>query len=237
MRIALVGYGKMGKAIESFAIDRGHEISFRITKETAKDIRQVRPDNTDVAIEFTTPDTAFDNCITLLKNKVKVITGTTGWLEKVGKVEETARLENGTFLVASNFSIGVNLFYKVNEYLAELMSRFDSYTPEITEIHHIHKLDKPSGTAISISEPILKHLKNYGEWKLGSSSADSLGINSLREGEVPGTHIVDYKSKIDAISIKHEAHGRDGFALGAIMVAEWIKNKSGIYSMDDFINI
>ncbi len=234
MKIALIGYGKMGKTIEQIAIERGNEISYKIDVTNKEDLKRISPENTDVAIEFTRPDSAFENIQTLINQNVKVISGTTGWLEKYTEIEGLVKAIDGTFLYASNFSLGVNLFFKLNEQLAKMMVG-RSYKPSMEEIHHTQKLDAPSGTAITLAEGVIKNTPGVKSWvNEASKNPDSLGIISLREDEVPGTHTVTYDSEIDSIEIKHTAHTRKGFALGAVLVAEWISDKKGVLSMSDF---
>ena len=232
MKIALVGYGKMGKIIEEIALKRGHEIVARLKETpTAENLN-----NPDVAIEFSIPEAAFSNIKSCLENKIPVISGTTGWLEKRAEID-TIALENGTaFLYGSNFSLGVNLFFSLNEKLAALMKNVDEYSCQLEEIHHIHKKDAPSGTAISIAEGIFKH-SDYNSWKLEETEGTSLGIEAIREGEVPGTHSVYYRSEVDEIEIKHTAFNRNGFALGAVIAAEFLKDKKGIFSMKEVLGL
>ncbi|MFW5761550.1 MAG: 4-hydroxy-tetrahydrodipicolinate reductase [Cyclobacteriaceae bacterium] len=238
MRIALIGYGKMGKTIEKIADDRGHQISFTVDQGEEEKIQQISPDNTDVAIEFTQPEAAFDNIKNLLHKKVPVVSGTTGWLDKKPEIEKICEQENGAFFYASNYSIGVNIFFKLNEYLAEVMSHFTEYDVKMEEIHHTEKKDAPSGTAITLAEGILAHLKRKKQWlNEASEAADILPIASKRIDKVPGTHTINYYSLVDNIEIKHTAHSREGFAKGAVAVAEWIKDKKGVLSMNDFLKI
>ncbi len=238
MRIALIGYGKMGKTIEKIAGDRGHQISFTVDQGEEEKIQQISPDNTDVAIEFTQPEAAFDNIKNLLHKKVPVVSGTTGWLDKKPEIEKICEQENGAFFYASNYSIGVNIFFKLNEYLAEVMSHFTEYDVKMEEIHHTEKKDAPSGTAITLAEGILAHLKRKKQWlNEASEAADILPIASKRIDKVPGTHTINYYSLVDNIEIKHTAHSREGFAKGAVAVAEWIKDKKGVLSMNDFLKI
>ncbi len=232
MKIALLGYGRMGKAIEKIALERGHEIILKVNRETKYfDITLA-----DVAIDFSNPNTAYQNIYNCIDNEVPVISGTTGWLEKYDELIAFCNQKKGAFLYASNFSIGVNLFFKLNEFLAKLMKRGKDYDVEMEEIHHIHKLDKPSGTAISLAEQIIAN-SNKEEWDLESRSKEKLHISVLREDEVPGTHSIKYKSKIDQIEISHTALNRDGFALGAVIASEWIVGKRGVYGMKDVLNL
>lgn len=233
MRIALVGYGKMGKIIDEIAQKRGHEIVARLKETpTAENLN-----NPDVAIEFSLPEVAFDNIKACLENKVPVICGTTGWLEKKEEVEKIAVDNGSAFIYGSNFSLGVNLFFALNEKVAEVMKNVDEYSCQLEEIHHIHKKDAPSGTAISIAEGIIKHNPQFNAWKLEETQGDQLGIFAVREDEVPGTHSVFYKSEVDEIEIKHTAFNRNGFALGAVVAAEWIKDKKGNFTMKDVLGL
>lgn len=232
MKIALVGYGKMGKIIDEIAQSRGHEVVARL-RETPTIENLNDP---DVVIEFSNPEVAFQNIKTCLENKIPVICGTTGWLDKKPEIEKIA-LENGTaFLYGSNFSLGVNLFFALNENLAKMMNKFSEYNCQLEEIHHIHKLDAPSGTAISLAEGII-HNSNFEAWKLDETKEKDLGIFAIREDEVPGTHSVFYRSEVDEIEIKHTAFNRNGFALGAVIAAEWIVDKKGVFAMKDVLGL
>lgn len=233
MRIALVGYGKMGKIIDEIAQKRGHEIVARL-KETPT---TENLNNPDVAIEFSLPEVAYDNIKACLENKVPVICGTTGWLDKKSEIETIAVDNDTAFLYGSNFSLGVNLFFALNEKVAEIMKNVDEYSCQLEEIHHIHKKDAPSGTAISIAEGIIKNNPKFNAWKLEETQGQELGIFAIREDEVPGTHSVYYKSEVDEIEIKHTAFNRDGFALGAVVAAEWIKDKKGNFTMKDVLGL
>jgi 4-hydroxy-tetrahydrodipicolinate reductase len=233
MRIALVGYGKMGKIIDEIAQKRGHEIVARL-KETPT---TENLNNPDVTIEFSLPEVAYDNIKACLENKVPVICGTTGWLEKKSEIEKIAVDNDTAFLYGSNFSLGVNLFFALNEKVAEIMKNVDEYSCQLEEIHHIHKKDAPSGTAISIAEGIIKNNPKFNAWKLEETQGQELGIFAVREDEVPGTHSVYYKSEVDEIEIKHTAFNRDGFALGAVVAAEWIKDKKGNFAMKDVLGL
>jgi 4-hydroxy-tetrahydrodipicolinate reductase len=236
MNIALIGYGKMGKEIEKIALERGHQISFRITLENKSELGQIRPANTDVAIEFTQPETAFENIQIVLKNKVSVVSGTTGWLEQKPTIESLAVEQQKAFFYASNFSLGVNLFFQLNEYLAKLMSKYPQYSVMIEEIHHTEKKDAPSGTAISLANGIIENypMKKYWINEL-TENTEEITIISKREPHVPGTHTITYSSAEDFIEIKHEAHNRKGFALGAVLAAEFIHQKTGVFSMKDLL--
>ena len=208
-----------GQAIEKIALERGHEIALKTDSKNPAEQSDFSAIN--VAIDFSTPDTAFTNISTALNNGVPVISGTTAWLKKLSEAENLAIQNNTAFLYASNFSIGVNLFFELNKKLAKLMKTQEQYTPSIKEIHHIHKVDSPSGTAITLAEELSK----------------KVAIDSERTGEVPGTHIISYQSEIDNIEIKHEAHNRQGFALGAVLAAEWIQTKKGVFSMSNMLNL
>ena len=232
MKIALLGYGRMGKSIEAIAINRNHTISLKIT-DTNLDYNF---SNTDVAIDFSIPSAAVTNIKKALDAGVPVISGTTGWLSQYDEVLEYCKEKNGTFLYASNFSLGVNIFFEINERLSQLMSGFPEYSTEIEEIHHTQKLDAPSGTAITLAEQIIKHT-DYTNWTLDEPQSKEIYIEAKRIENVPGTHEVTYNSEIDSISIKHTAHSRQGFAMGAVIAAEWIKDKKGIFSMKDVLNI
>ena len=233
MKIALVGYGKMGKIIHQIALKRGHDVVATLDETPTLE----KLNNPDVVIEFSSPESAFGNIKFCLENKIPVVAGTTGWLEKKPEVEKIA-LENETgFLYGSNFSLGVNLFFALNEKLAEMMSPFQNdYSCQLEEIHHIHKLDAPSGTAISIAEGIFKH-SDFKSWKLDETKGTELGITAIREGEVPGTHSVFYRSEVDEIEIKHTAFNRNGFAVGAVIAAEWLPGKVGNFGMKQVLGL
>lgn len=232
MKIALLGYGKMGKTIEKLAVDKGHSIVFRSTKESSEG----NFNDANVAIEFSTPESAVSNISKALEAGMPVVSGTTGWLEKYGEMVNLCKNRNGSFIYASNFSVGVNLFFSINEYAAALMAPWKEYTVSVEEIHHLQKKDAPSGTAITIAEGILKH-SDKTDWKLNSTEENSLTISAKREEDVKGTHIVVYDSPIDTILLKHEAHSREGFALGAILAAEFLKDKKGIFTMKDVLGL
>ncbi|MDQ1097137.1 MULTISPECIES: 4-hydroxy-tetrahydrodipicolinate reductase [Chryseobacterium] len=233
MKIALVGYGKMGKIIDGIATQRGHEVVARLKETpTAENLN-----NPDVVIEFSLPEAAFKNIKACLENKVPVVCGTTGWLEKRKEIEDLAVQNDTAFLYGSNFSLGVNLFFALNEKLAGLMKNRDEYACQLEEIHHIHKKDAPSGTAISIAEGIIQHHPKFDAWKLEETQDNQLGIFAIREDEVPGTHSVFYRSEVDEIEIKHTAFNRNGFALGAVIAAEWIRDKKGNFGMKDVLGL
>ena len=232
MNIALLGYGRMGKAIEQIALERGHQIVYFLDKDLEEgDIRQAQ-----VAINFSIPSAAVTNIKMALEQQLPVICGTTGWLEHLTAIETLCKKKKGAFLYASNFSVGVNLFFKLTRSFAQLMAPQKAYEATLTETHHIHKLDAPSGTAITLAEHLLEH-SAYTQWTLGEAKEKQLAIKALREGEVPGTHSIEYRSEIDALRITHEAFNRKGFALGAVIASEWIVGKTGIFSMEDVLNL
>lgn len=233
MNILLVGYGKMGKTIERVALERGHEIAGKIDIDNASDLDKL---DADVAIEFSHPDAAFQNVRKCIQRKIPVVCGTTGWLDRKPEIEKLTQESGATFFYASNYSLGVNLFFKLNEHLARMMNRFPAYDVSIDEVHHIHKKDAPSGTAITLAEGVLKNVERKKRWvNTRTEEPTELEIQSFRIDDVPGTHLIKYASAIDDIEIKHTAHSREGFALGAVMVAEWIQNKKGVLNMDDFL--
>ncbi|HYC87449.1 MAG TPA: 4-hydroxy-tetrahydrodipicolinate reductase [Chryseosolibacter sp.] len=233
MKIVLVGYGKMGKTIEKIAVARGHQVAARIDVDNHHDLAAV---NADVAIEFSHPHAAFENVKQCLELGLPVVCGTTGWLARKEEIEALAYRLNGAFFYASNYSLGVNLFFRLNEALAAMMSNFDHYSVTIDEVHHTEKKDAPSGTAITLAEGLIKHLKGKRKWvNHDTSESSEVPIKSFRIDEVPGTHIIKYASNIDDIEIKHIAHTREGFALGAVTVAEWLIGKKGVLNMDDFL--
>jgi len=240
MNILLLGYGKMGKIIEEIAVSRGHRIIGKINIDNRSDLEQIQPKSVDVIIEFSQPEAAISNIRWGLERGIPVVSGTTGWLEKKPEIEHLTADEEGTFFYASNFSIGVNVFFKVNQYLAKLMDEQSDYRVSIEEIHHTEKKDAPSGTAITLAEDIIKKLDRLSQWNPSEenpSNLDTLPITSRRIDPAPGTHIIRYQSKIDTIEITHTAHSRKGCALGAVLVAEWIKDKKGVLTMDDFLSL
>ena len=238
MKIVLIGYGKMGKAIEGIAIERGHEIVLRIDAENTEALNNDNLQQADVAIEFTNPDSAIQNITQCFDAGIPVISGTTGWLEHWEKIKSYCENKNATLLYASNFSIGVNLFFELNKKLAQLMSNRTEYQCTIEEIHHTAKKDAPSGTAITIAENIIALNPNKKKWVLGETNhTDSLSITSKRIDPAPGTHIVSYNSAIDSIEIKHTAHNRIGFATGAVLAAEFILGKKGVYGMGNVLEV
>jgi 4-hydroxy-tetrahydrodipicolinate reductase len=235
MKIALIGYGKMGKEIESIALKRGHEIVLIVDKDNFDLVTEKDYKKADVAIEFSTPNTVIENIHNCLKIQLPIVVGTTGWYEKFDEIKKLCADKGGSLFHATNFSVGVNLFFKVNSYLAELMNKYEDYDVSMEEIHHIHKLDKPSGTAISLANQIMQKMNRKKSWSISEKDKDVLFIKDVREGEVPGTHIIKYQSAVDDIEIMHKAHNRKGFALGAVIAAEFLKDKKGIYSMSDII--
>jgi 4-hydroxy-tetrahydrodipicolinate reductase len=222
----------MGKMIEQVALQRGHSITAKIDIDS-KDIDYTKM---DVAIDFSMPNAAFDNIAGCLNNNVPIISGTTGWLDKYDKAVDLCNEKDGAFIYASNFSLGVNVFFELNSRLAEMMKNLKQYRVSIEEIHHIQKLDAPSGTAITLAEGILKET-DYIDWKLNRASENEIPIVSKRIDQVPGTHTISYDSTIDSIELKHTAHNREGFALGAIVAAEWIHRKTGVFTMKDVLGL
>ncbi len=237
MNIALLGYGKMGKEIEKIALDRGNKILLKIDVNNASDFNADNLKNIDVAIDFSIPTSAYDNILKCFENNVPVVCGTTGWIDRKKEIEKICSEKNQTFFWASNFSLGVNIFFKLNKYLANVMSCFNQYDVKIDETHHTAKLDTPSGTAITLAEGILEKIDNKKNWELESKKEGTLNIIAHRIENVPGIHEITYESEEDYISIKHDAKSRRGFALGAVIAAEFIYNKKGIFTMDDILNI
>lgn len=236
MKIALIGYGKMGKTIEQIALNRGHQIVSIVDINNPEEFQSANFKSADVAIEFTTPATAFDNYMKSFAADVPVVSGTTGWLDRIGEIKEKCEKEGKTFFYASNFSIGVNIFFALNKYLAKIMNNFPSYNISMTETHHIHKLDAPSGTAITLAEGIIENVDRKDRWTLETAEQPTdLPIHAIREGEVPGIHEVTYESDVDYISIRHDAKSRAGFALGAVVAAEFTAGKKGFLGMDDML--
>ena len=231
MKIALLGYGKMGQTIERIALERGHEIVLKKDEfNTYEGLSEA-----DVAIDFSIPAVAVANISSCFHANVPVISGTTGWLEQYDEMVALCTEKNGAFISSSNFSLGVNLFFELNEYLAKMMSKFDSYSVEMEEIHHTQKLDAPSGTAISLAKGVIEN-STYTNWTLDTPEKQQIQIGVQRIADVPGTHTVAYNSTVDTIEIKHTAHNREGFALGAVIAAEWIVGKKGVFSMRDVLN-
>ena len=238
MNIALIGYGKMGKAIEEIALQRGHTIVLKIDIDNAQDFTKENLAKVDVAIEFTGPHSAYENVKKLMDYGVATICGSTGWLEKLDLIQQICKQNDATFLYASNFSIGVNIFFEVNKRLASLMAAHNDYQVQLTEVHHTQKKDAPSGTAITLAEQVLKNIPGKKNWvNHASNNPYELVILSERIDPAPGTHKVKYSSAIDDIEIIHKAHTRTGFALGAVLAAEFISGKKGIYSMKDVLSL
>ncbi|UHG92417.1 4-hydroxy-tetrahydrodipicolinate reductase [Spirosoma oryzicola] len=244
MNILLLGYGKMGKAIEQIALERGHQIAARVDAHNRADLETIPADAVDVVIEFSSPESAVDNIKSCLQRGWPVVCGTTGWLGHRTEIEQLCQEKEGAFFYASNYSIGVNLFFRLNKTLARFMRNYPSYHVSMTEIHHTEKKDAPSGTAITLAEGVLEGLPNKQGWVTkeagddkGSriNSTDAVEIESLREGTVPGTHTVRYDSEVDRIEITHIAHSRQGFALGAVVAAEWLIGRQGVFGMDDLL--
>ncbi|MBS1566985.1 MAG: 4-hydroxy-tetrahydrodipicolinate reductase [Bacteroidetes bacterium] len=238
MKIALIGYGKMGKAIEAIALKRGHSIVLKIDVNNAADMTPENLRQADVAIEFTSPHSAFDNVMKCLAAGTPLVCGSTGWLDKLPEVEKYCKEHNGAFLYASNFSVGVNIFFEINKRLAELMNPHPEYTIRMEEIHHTQKLDAPSGTAVTLAEQILARVDRKKNWSYhDDGNAAEIPIISKREDPAPGTHTVSYSSEIDTIDIIHTAHSRNGFATGAVLAAEFLKGKKGIFGMKEVLGI
>jgi len=233
MKIALLGYGRMGQAIEKIAIDRGHEIVLKVEENIKKYDLSVA----DVAIDFSIPTAAVGNISHCFESGVPVVSGTTGWLDQYDEMHNLCKQKNGSFIYASNFSLGVNLFFELNKKVAKLMNpMLKTYSVTTEEIHHTKKLDAPSGTAITLAEGIIENT-HFENWKLYEGDTKNLTITAKRVGDVPGTHSITYHSEVDEIEIKHTAYNRQGFALGAVVAAEWLKDKKGIYGMKDVLGL
>ncbi|MFN5232561.1 MAG: 4-hydroxy-tetrahydrodipicolinate reductase [Bacteroidota bacterium] len=236
MNIALIGYGKMGKTIEQVAVERGHLVKLKIDLHNLDDFNQKNFENIDAAIEFTGPHTAYNNIIKCIELGKPIVSGSTGWLNRLTDVESTCNDKQGSFIYASNFSVGVNIFFEVNKKLAEMMKGKDQYDVAIKEIHHTQKKDAPSGTAITLAEHILSNNTSKSTWVNDTpTSKNQLFIKSERIDPYPGLHVVTYSSSIDEIQIIHNAHSRDGFALGAVLAAEYIAERKGIFTMKDVL--
>ncbi|MDR1332559.1 MAG: 4-hydroxy-tetrahydrodipicolinate reductase [Tannerella sp.] len=237
MKIALVGYGKMGRTIEKIALERGHRVVSIIDVSNREDFFSEAFASADVAIEFSVPQAAFDNCMRCFAAGVPVVSGTTGWHERLEEIREICLKEEKTFFYASNYSVGVNIFFVVNRHLAKLMNDFPPYDVRMSETHHIHKLDSPSGTAITLAEDLITQLDRKTQWTLDEADEESaLRIETVREGEVPGIHEVVYESEVDIITIRHSAKSRMGFALGAVLAAEFTAGRKGFLGMDEMLN-
>ena len=237
MKIALIGYGKMGKEIEKIAVSRGHEVTLIIDITNPDDLTAENLRKCDVAIEFTIPASAVKNYFTCFEAGIPVVSGTTGWLDKKAEVIKRCEETGGTFFYGSNFSVGVNLFFELNKKLAVLMAGYPEYNVEMTEVHHIHKLDAPSGTAIALANDIISVNPDYTRWESGfQHDQQALQVFSERTGEVIGTHKIEWNSEADSIEIKHTAHNRQGLAMGAILAAEWLQGRTGVYGMSDLLS-
>jgi len=238
MNIALIGYGKMGKAIEEIALQRRHKIVLKIDDENLTDFTKDNVTKADVAIEFTGPHSAYNNIRGVLEFGVPVVSGSTGWTERIDEINKICKEKKGSFLYASNFSVGVNIFFELNKKLASLMAPHKEYNLTMEEIHHTQKKDAPSGTAISLAEQIMGQLPQKKKWvNYKSEKEEELSIISKREDPAPGTHSIKYSSPVDDIEITHTAHNRKGFALGAVVGAEFIRNKKGIFTMKEVLGI
>ena len=241
MKIALFGYGKMGKEIEKVAMDRGHLIVLKIDTTTINSVAVEKLKQCDVAIEFSTPHSAISNILQCFDATLPVVVGTTGWYNKLEEIKKICIQKNACLFYASNFSIGVNIFFKLNEYLAKIMNDYSDYNVSIEEIHHLHKLDSPSGTALALANQITHNIVRKKKWIASPTTLQTqkevLEIISKREAEVPGTHVIKYHSAMDAIEITHKAHNRKGFAIGAVLAAEFIKGKKGIFEMTDLLHL
>jgi 4-hydroxy-tetrahydrodipicolinate reductase len=236
MRIGIIGYGKMGKELERVALERGHEITLKISSENTHEFNFDNLKNVDVAIEFSTPELAINNINVCNDSNTPIVVGTTGWYNNFDEVKEDIIQNDGTLLYATNCSIGVNLFFKLNKYLANMMNKHNDYNVQIEETHHTQKLDAPSGTAITLAEGVIENLAEKDLWvKSKTDYKNQLAVLSNRIENVPGTHQINYSSEIDDIEIKHTAHNRKGFALGAVIAAEYIKDKKGIFTMEDVL--
>ncbi len=238
MKIALIGYGKMGKAIEEIAMQKRHEVVLTISSRNAGEITTANLKRADVAIEFTTPRSAVQNIKKCLDAGIAVVCGSTGWLQHWDEIIQYVENKKGAFLYASNFSVGVNLFFEANRFLAQIMSSYDDYDAMIEEIHHTQKKDAPSGTAITLAEQVLQYFKQKKQWvNEQPKTKEDLEIKSIRTDPAPGTHIIKYTSDVDDIEIKHTAHNRKGFAAGVVLAAEFLQNKKGVFTMNDVLNL
>ncbi len=236
MKIAILGYGKMGREVERTARERNHEISLIIDISNTPDLTEKNLSAVDVAIDFSTPDSAYQNILTCFQTNTPIVCGTTGWLDKFDKVKNMCKEKGHAFFYASNFSLGVNIFFNLNKYLARIMNNFNEYDCSVEEIHHIHKLDAPSGTAITLSRDLIDLIDRKSRWELNQASDnESIKITAIREDEVPGTHIIAYDSAVDSIEIKHVSKNRKGLALGAVLAAEFLCGKKGYYTMSDLL--
>lgn len=236
MKIALLGYGKMGRVIEQIALSRGHSFSFKIDVTNLDDRELINTKNTDVVIEFSSPASAYENLKFCMIKGLKTVSGTTGWLDHRAEIEKLCQDNDATFFYASNYSVGVNLFFQLNKQLAKLMAGQSLYEVTTSEIHHTEKLDSPSGTAITLAEGIMENIEAKKSWvNQAIAKPEEVPIWSIREGKVPGIHTVKYISEVDEIEIRHEAKSRQGFALGAVLAAEWTQNQKGVVGMDQML--
>lgn len=233
MKIALIGYGRMGHEIEEIAVKRGHQIGLIIDKDNINDLNEANLKEVDVVIEFSSPDAALDNIIKCLELSVPVVSGTTGWLDHYGKAVDICRINNTSFIHSSNFSIGVNLLFRLNKELARQINLFTDYSVSIEEVHHTKKLDAPSGTAITLAEGIIGEHSEFDNWSSDREKENCISISSVREGMVPGIHTVTWESDIEILSLRHEAKNRKGLAMGAVVAAEYVCTRKGIFTMDD----
>ncbi len=236
MKVAIIGYGKMGHEIEKILLQRGHSVPLIIDVDNSGDLNAENLADIDVAIEFTTPSTAYANLVTCINAKTPVVSGTTGWLDRFEELKELCAQNNSALFYASNYSLGVNLMFRINKQLAELMNKFNGYSVDVEEIHHIHKLDAPSGTAITIAEGLIEHLDSKSSWVNDTTpQAEQINIRSIREGEVPGTHTVTYESADDILELRHTIKNRSTLAYGAVIASEFLCGKEGVYSMEDML--
>ncbi len=236
MKVAIIGYGKMGREIEKILVQRGHTVPLIIDMDNSGDLTAENLEGVDVAIEFTTPSTAYGNLVKCIESKTPVVSGTTGWLDRFDELKELCDKCGGGLFYASNYSLGVNLMFRINKQLAELMNKFNGYAVEVEEIHHIHKVDAPSGTAITIAEGLIEGLDAKSGWVNDTTpEANQIEIKSIREGEVPGTHTVTYESADDVLELKHTIKNRSTLAYGAVIASEFLCGKQGIYSMEDML--
>jgi len=237
MRIAIIGYGRMGKEIHKTALKRGHEVKLVVDRDNMDDLNSKSLEDIEVAIEFSQPDSAVSNILRCLEEGIPVVSGTTGWQDRFGEISDAVSKLDGTFLYASNFSIGVNILFSINKQLSAIMKRFDGYTPSIREVHHIKKLDAPSGTAISLAGDISR-FTSWDGWMAGTGpSGTKIRIDSIREGDITGIHEIEWVSETDMISLRHEAFSRSGFAVGAVFAAEFASKRKGLLTMGDLLGI
>jgi 4-hydroxy-tetrahydrodipicolinate reductase len=238
MRILILGYGRLGKAFEQIALERNHIVRFKINSSNKDQLHKITKGDVDVAIEFSNPESAFENLKTCIQKGIPVVCGTTGWLARKPEIEDLCKSNNGAFFYASNFSLGVNLFFYFNKFIARVMSRYPVYNVSMEEIHHAEKMDAPSGTAIALAEGVIENI-GYKKKFVNEATSDLayLGIVSKRIGKVPGTHLVSYNSVLDTIELKHTAHTRQSFAEGTIVAAEWLVGKQGVFGMEDLLQI